>query len=84
MKNINDFINDITGTIILIVDDEGEFKDDIKDFILRNKNIFDVNGYFLNYNTNFKKIIFKIKKQLTLNNYTHISLRGDVLIVAKK
>lgn len=39
-KEINSIISDIVGTIVLIVEDEGEFSHDIYDFIERNYNIF--------------------------------------------
>lgn len=39
-KDIDIIVNDIVGTIVLIVEDEGEFSHDINDFIDKNYDIF--------------------------------------------
>lgn len=40
LKELEILINDVIGTIILIVEDEGEFKENIIEFIERNYNLF--------------------------------------------
>lgn len=40
LKELEILINDVIGTIILIVEDEGEFKENITEFIERNYNLF--------------------------------------------
>ena len=40
LKELEILINDVIGTIILIVEDEGEFKENITEFIEKNYNLF--------------------------------------------
>lgn len=75
---------EIVGTIILIVEDEGIFKEKIREFISNNKNLFFIEERMFDNNLNLTILIKKVINELEAEGFTCKIDNENNLIVKKK
>ena len=75
---------EIVGTIILIVEDEGIFKEKIREFISNNKNLFFIEERMFDNNLNLTILIKKVINELEAEGFTCKIDNENNLIVKKE